>query len=100
MLVKKSSAALPCKSGHLPGLLLRQQLYERVASSLVLRSEQQLQVARTLDEFLLLGRTALKNAHQVLDALLSRFDNLHQANFVRDVADDGQTLLLGFGHSG
>lgn len=52
-LVEKFSATLPSQRGYLPGLVLGEQLGERVTSSLVLRAEQQPQVAFTLDEFVL-----------------------------------------------
>ncbi len=94
-LVEKGSAALPGQRGYLPCLVLRQQFDERVASLLVLRREQQFQIAFALDEFVLFRGTAFENAHQMLDTLLPRFDNFPNANFIRNMADNGQALACG-----
>ena len=67
---------------------------------LILRREQQLQIALALDEFVLFRGTAFKNAHQMLDTRLPRCDNFPNANFIRDVADNRQALFVGFRGSG
>ena len=95
-LVQKRSTPLPSQGRHLPGLVLREQLHERLAPLLILSREQQIQIAFALDEFVFFLGAALEQAHQVLDTLLPRFHNLLDTNFVRHVADDRQALLVSF----
>ena len=87
-LVEKRSPTLPGEGGHLPGVAVREQLSERVTPLLILRGQEQLQVAFAFDELVLLSRTPFKDAHQVLDALLTCFDNFLDPNSVGHMAND------------
>src|SRR6185437_6503828 len=95
-LIQKCPATLPCQGRNLPCLILRQQLYERIASLLVLRREEKFQTAFAFDEFVLFCGAAFKNAHEVLDAFLTGRNNFSQADLIGHMADYRQVLLVRF----
>ena len=86
--------------GHCHVCDLASSAIKRVAFFLVGGGEQELRVALAVDEFLLFAGAAFEAAHQMLDAFLAGGDGFGDADFVGDVADEGEILFVGFGGGG
>ena len=99
-LIEECAAALPGERRALPRLRFGEQREKCVAFFLVGGAEQKLRVALAVDEFLFFAGAAFETAHQVLDAFLTGGDGFGDADFVGNVADEGDVLLVGFGGGG
>ena len=86
----------------MPDFIFRQQRDQGFAAGWILRRKK-FSAARTAwggHQLIFFCGAALEDTGEVLDAFLPGFDGFDGADFVGDVADDGNAELFGFGSGG